>query len=465
MEKTLAKDRLGTDPIGKLLFRMATPSIVAMIMQALYNTIDSIYVAKISPASLAAITLAYPIQMIAGAMSTGIGVGINSSISRSLGEGHPEKSSKAAANGMVLGLFSMGLMILFGLFGVRWYLGLYTNDPAVISAGLTYIRTISLLSVGIIFTQISFSILQGSGNMLIPMACQIAGCITVIGLDPLFILGFKMGILGAALASSTAQIVAMIIGMVGVFVVNRKNLPITAKDFKLDGPILKDILSVGVPSALTQATTSVVSGIVNKVIAYYGTAAISVYGGFTRLSTFGILPVFGVTRGMNPILGYSYGAKNKKRFLQTQRLACITAEIISCITGLFFLLFPHVALKMISASPEMFEFGVSSYRILSITLFINGVSIVLAQSFPPAKRSYLTMIYSLLRQVALLIPLSIVLSKLLGINGVWIGLAITDYAAFFIVLLMSIWFRRTVLGKWDDDPIDANNTAEKQEAN
>ena len=463
MGAMLAKDRLGTDPVGKLLFRMAAPSVVAMIMQALYNTVDSMYVAKISSASLAAVTLAYPIQMITGAMSTGIGVGINSSISRSLGEGKPEKSSKSAANGMVLGLISVGIMILFGLFGVRWYLGLYSKDQAVIEAGMIYIRTISLLSVGTIFTQISFSILQGSGNMLIPMACQIAGAITVLGLDPLFILVFKMGIRGAALASSTAQIVAMGIGMTGVFFVNRKNLPISRRDFKLEGPILKDILSVGIPSALTQATTSVVSGIVNKVVAQYGTASISVYGGYTRLSTFGILPVFGVTRGMNPILGYSYGAKNKKRFIQTQTLACITATIISSISGLFFLFFPQVALRMISATKEMTEFGVSSYRILSLCLFINGMSIALSQCFPPAKRSYLTMIYSVLRQVALLIPLTVLLSKLWGRTGVWIGLVITDYAAFFIILFMTIWFRRTVLGKWDDKPTNDNIASDKQE--
>ncbi|MBO6048861.1 MAG: MATE family efflux transporter [Spirochaetales bacterium] len=465
MGKALAKDRLGTDPVGKLLFRMAAPSVVAMVMQAMYNTIDSVYVAKISSASLAAITLAYPIQMITGAMSTGIGVGINSSISRSLGEGHPEKSSKAAANGMLLGLISLVIMVLFGLFGVRWYLGLYTDDAAVIEAGLIYIRTICLLSIGTIFTQISFSILQGSGNMLIPMVCQIAGCLTVLGLDPLFILVFKMGVGGAALASSTAQIISMFIGLFGVFYVNRKNLPIRRGDFKPQGAVLKDILSVGVPSALTQATTSIVSGIVNKIVAQYGTATISVYGGFSRISTFGILPIFGVTRGMNPILGYSYGAKNKKRFTQTQRLACITASIISSVTGLFLLLFPNVALGMISASQEMLTFGVNAYRILSISLFINGISISLSQCFPPAKRSYLTMIYSVLRQLAFLIPLTLLLSKIWGRTGVWIGLVITDYLAFFVILFMSIWFRRTVLNKWDENPINENNTAITQEAN
>ncbi|MBP5163365.1 MAG: MATE family efflux transporter [Spirochaetales bacterium] len=431
---SLQRERLGTDPIRKLLFRMAAPSIVAMVMQALYNTVDSIFVSHISPASLAAITLAYPVQMITGAMSTGIGVGINSSISRSLGEGKPEKSSRAAANGMLIGLISVGIMILFGLFGVNAYLNFYSKDPEVIAAGMIYIRTISLLAVGTIFTQISFSILQGSGNMLIPMVCQIAGCITVLILDPLFILVFKIGIIGAALASSTAQIISMGIGMYGVFVRNRKNLPVRPHDFKLEGAVVKDILAVGVPSALTQATTSVVAGIVNKIIAQYGTATITIYGGYTRISTFGVLPVFGVTRGMNPILGYSYGAKNRKRFMETQRLACMTATAISVLAALFFIIFPNAVLQMIHATDEMRTFGVSAYRILGISLFINGLSICLSQCFPPAKRSYLTMIYSVLRQVGLLIPLTILFSKLWGRTGVWVGIVLTDYLAFFIVI-------------------------------
>ncbi len=456
---SLERDRLGTEPIKKLLFRMAAPSVVAMIMQALYNTVDSIFVSHISPASLAAITLAYPIQMITGALSTGIGVGINSSISRGLGEGKHDKSSRAAANGMLLGLISVGLMILFGLFGVGTYLSFYTKDPEVLEAGMIYIRTISLLSIGTIFTQISFSILQGSGSMLIPMICQIAGCITVLCLDPLFILVFKMGIIGAALASSTAQIISTGIGMYGVFVRNRKNLPVRPKDFIPEGAVVKDILAVGVPSALTQATSSIVAGIVNKIIAQYGTATISIYGGFTRISTFGVLPVFGVTRGMNPILGYSYGAKNKKRFQETQRLACITAAIISTLSALFFIFFPNAVLKMIHATDEMRAFGKSALRILCISLFINGVSISLSQCFPPAKRSYLTMIYSVLRQVALLIPLTLLFSKLWGRTGVWFGLVLTDYVAFFIVLGMSFWFRKKVLDKWD-----INNTEIKQEA-
>ena len=445
---TLAKDRLGTDPIGRLMFRMAAPSVVAMIMQALYSTVDSIFVGKISASSLAAITLAYPVTMFSGAMSTGIGVGINSSIARSLGAGEPEKSSKAAVNGMAIGLVSVVIMILFGLFGVRWFLGLYTSDAKVISDGVIYIRTISLLAFGQIFTQISFSILQGSGNMMIPLFSQIAGAVSVLILDPLLILVFKMGIQGAGLASSFAQIVSMGVGMYGVFVVNRKNLEVRFRGFRPDGAVIKDILSVGIPSMLTQATTSVVSGITNKIIAGYGSTAISVYGGYSKISSFGILPVFGVTRGMTPILGYSYGAKNRERFLQTRKIAIVCAFVISSLCGLFFVLLPHVALNMISANEQMREIGMTAYRILGTPLFISGISIVFSQSFPPAKRSYLTMIYTISRQVGILIPLCLILSGKFGLTGVWAGYALTDYLAFLIVLVMSIIFRRRVLDKW-----------------
>ena len=442
--------KLGTEPVGKLMFTMATPSVVAMIMQALYSTVDSIFVGRISATSLAAITLAYPITMFSGAMSTGIGVGINSSISRNLGAGTPEKSEKAAVNGMAIGFVSVLIMILFGLFGVRPFLGLYTSDPELIRDGIIYIRTISLLAFGQIFTQISFSILQGSGNMVIPLLSQIAGAISVLILDPLLILVFHMGIQGAGLASSFAQIISMCVGMYGVFVVNRNNLKVRMRGFRPDKEIIKDILSVGIPSMLTQATTSVVSGITNKIISVYGSTAIAVYGGFSKLSNFGILPVFGVTRGMTPILGYSYGAKNRERFIQTRRIALACAFVISWATALFFVLLPNVALDMIGANEEMRAIGMSAYRILGTTLFVSGISIVLAQSFPPAKRSYLTMIYTIVRQAGILVPFCMLFSRSYGLPGVWTGYALTDYAALGVVIVMTYVFQKRVLDKWTE---------------
>ena len=448
--KTLARERLGSDPIGKLMFRMAAPSIVAMIMQSLYNTIDSIFVGKISPASLAAVTLAFPVSMFTGAISTGIGVGINSSIARGLGEGDPDRPSKAAANGLMIGFISYAVMLLLGIFGAKWFIGMYSKEEEVVTAGIIYVRTITMLSFGQIFTQITFSILQGSGNMVIPLFSQIAGAATVLALDPLFILVFKLGVMGAGMASGCAQIVSMGVGLYGVFVRNRSNLPVTLRKFRPDGKVIADILAVGIPSALTQATTSVVSGIVNKVIARYGSVAISVYGGYSKISSFGTLPVFGVTRGMTPILGYSYGAKNRARFLAARRLAAITAFIISSLAGVFFLTMPQVVLNMINATDEMRQIGMTAYRILGLSLFITGVAIVFAQSFPPAKRSYLTMAYTIARQVGLLIPFILLLSKLLGMTGVWWAYVVTDYLAFGIVFGMSIWFRKKVLDTWPD---------------
>lgn len=447
----VSHEKLGTEPVNTLLLKMALPSVIAMLMQALYNSVDSMFVAKISSESLAAVTLAFPVSMIIGAMSTGIGVGINSSISRNLGADDVKSASKAAANGMLLGFGTVAIMIAFGLLGTDWYLRLYTDDPAVISAGVTYVRTVSLLAFGNIFTQISFSVLQGSGNMTFPMISQLVGGACVIALDPLFIFGLGMGILGAAVASSLSQAIAMAIGMYGIFVRNRENLPVSREDFRPDAAVMKDILAVGIPSALTQATTSVVSGIISKMIAGYGTAAISVYGGYTRFSTFGILPVFGVTRGMNPILGYSFGAKNKERFKETEKLAIIAGLIITAIAGAVFLFAPDLILRLISATPEMMEVGRPAYRILALPLFVNGISIVMSQSFPPAKRSYLTMIYTILRQVGIMIPFCIIGGRKWGMTGIWIGYAATDFFAVMVVTGMTIWFYRNVINKLGEE--------------
>lgn len=449
--KEITHDKLGTEPVDKLLFSMALPSVIAMIMQALYNSADSMFVAKISSGSLAAVTLAFPVSMIIGAMSTGIGVGINSSISRNLGADDVEAAGKAAANGIMLGFGAVLVMVLFGLFGPEWYLKLYTDDPEVIAAGVTYIRTISLLAFGNIFTQISFSVLQGSGNMTFPMISQLVGGACVLVLDPLLIFGLGMGVLGAAVASSLCQAISMSISMYGIFVRNRENLPVTFKGFRPDGEIIKDILAVGIPSALTQATTSVVSGIISKLIAGYGTAAISVFGGYSRFTTFGILPVFGVTRGMNPILGYSYGARDKDRFKATHNLAIKAGSVFTLITGLVYLIAPGMMLKLISATPEMLEIGRPAYRILALPLFVSGAAIVLSQAFPPAKRSYLTMIFAILRQLVIMIPLCMICGKTWGMTGIWAGYAATDYLGLIVVTIMTVWFRKKVINKLGED--------------
>ena len=216
-----------------------------LLMQAMYNTVDSMYVSRISDGSLAAVTLAFPVQMIMGALSTGIGVGINSSISRNLGAKNYKEASAAAANGLMLGLFTVAIMAAFGLLGAGKFVSIYTDDPEVLEAGTAYLRLICLLGFGSIFSQLSFSVLQGSGSMLIPMISQISGGLVVIILDPILIFTAGMGIHGAAVASSTAQAVSMLIGMYGIFVVNKANLPVSFRGFRPDLTIIRDILAVG----------------------------------------------------------------------------------------------------------------------------------------------------------------------------------------------------------------------------
>lgn len=445
--QTVGRERLGTEPVNRLLLSMAAPSVIAMLMQSVYSIINSSFVAAKGEAAFNAVLLADPVTMIIGALSTGIGVGINSSISRCLGSANPEGASRAAGNGLVLGFVTTAVFILFGLIGPRPYMRIFTEDREVIGYGVDYIRTISLLAFGSIFTQVSFSIMQGSGSMAVPMVSQLVGGACAVGLNPLFIYVFDLKVLGTALATACSQIVSMCIGLYCVFRINRRNLPIAKRDFRLSGHVVRDILAVGVPSALTQATTSVVSGIIYKMISANGTAAVAAYGGYTRYSGFGTLTVFGITRGMNPILGYSYGAGDKKRFLDTERLAALWASAVTVVTALLFILGPGLILRMISATPETARIGETAYPILGIPMIITGASIVLVQAFPPAKRSYLTMIHTLLRQVALLVPLCTLLSRSRGLEGVWYGYAATDLIAFWIAIVMTIRFKQTVLDK------------------
>ena len=442
------QEALASEPVKRLLFSMAGPSIIAMLMQAMYNTVDSMYVSRISSGSLAAVTLAFPVQMIMGALSTGIGVGINSCISRNLGAKNIKEASAAAANGLMLGLFTVAIMVAFGLLGSEAFVSLYTDDPEVKAAAVTYVRTICLLGFGSIFSQLSFSVLQGSGSMLFPMISQISGGLIVIILDPILIFTCKMGIYGAAVASSMAQAVSMLIGLYGIFRVNMENLPVTFRGFRPDFAIIRDILAVGVPAAMTQATTSIVAGIVNKEIARFGTTAVSVYGAYSKLSSFATLPVFGVTRGMNPILGYCCGAGNSSRFRETEKLAVITANSWTFICFLMFMFIPRIMLGWMNATPEMYEVGVRSFRLLAISMSFLGASIVMTQVFPPIKKSYISLISALMRQVVFLIPLTMILSGMIGLNGVWIGICLADTLNFVFVIVMNIWLMRKVLPEW-----------------
>ncbi len=443
-----AYEALANEPVRSLLLKMAGPSIVAMLMQALYNTVDSMYVSRISSGSMAAVTLAYPVQMIMGALSTGIGVGINSAISRSLGAKDSQKAAKAAANGLSLGLITVVVMILFGIFGSQPFVSMYTSDPEVLTGGIIYVRTICFLAVGSIFSQLTFSVLQGSGSMVIPMLSQITGGVLVIILDPILIFSMKLGIQGAAIASSCAQIVSMLIGMYGIFKLNQNNLPVTFRGFRPDFAVIKDILTVGVPAALTQATTSIVAGIVNKQIAIYGTDAVRLYGSFTKLNSFATLPVFGVTRGMNPILGFCAGEKNKKRFLETRNFAMKLANGWTLFCFLLFQLVPTVLLGMMNIKGDLVPEGIATYRLLSLSLTIMGCSIVMTQLFAPVKKSYISMASALLRQVVLLVPLTILLGKPFGMHGIWIGIQCADFLNFLFIIAMNIWLRKKVLSTW-----------------
>ena len=442
------QEALASEPVRSLLFKMAGPSIIAMLMQAMYNTVDSMYVSRISDGSLAAVTLAFPVQMIMGALSTGIGVGINSSISRNLGAKNYKEASAAAANGLMLGLFTIAIMAAFGLLGAAKFVSIYTDDPEVLEAGTAYLRLICLLGFGSIFSQLSFSVLQGSGSMLIPMISQISGGLVVIILDPILIFTAGMGIHGAAVASSTAQAVSMLIGMYGIFVVNKANLPVSFRGFRPDLTIIKDILAVGIPAAMTQATTSIVAGIVNKQIAVFGTATVAVYGAYSKLSSFATLPVFGVTRGMNPILGYCCGAENSKRFDETEKLAVIVANSWTFFCFLMFMFIPRTMLGWMNATPEMYEIGVTSFRLLAMSMCILGASIVMTQIFPPLKKSYISLTSALMRQVLFLLPLTILFSKAIGMNGIWIGICTADVLNFIYVIIMNIWVRKKVFTKW-----------------
>ena len=313
-------NKMGTEPIGKLLLSMSLPAMFSMLIQALYNIVDSIYVAQIGEHALTAVSLAFPVQNLMIAVSVGTGVGLNSLISRRLGERREKEASAAATHGVLISFAESLLFLLFGLFFCRMFFSAFTSDSTVIQMGVDYTSIVTIFSFGS-FIQINLEkTLQATGNMFYPMVFQLIGAITNIILDPIFIFGWfglpAMGVAGAAIATVAGQILAM---LYAVYVMVRKEhaVHITFKGFHFSGAIVRDIFQVGFPSIIMQSIGSVMIMALNNILIVFSQAAVAVLGVYFKLQSFVFMPVFGLGAGALPIMGFNYGARNKKRLMHT----------------------------------------------------------------------------------------------------------------------------------------------------
>lgn len=438
MQQTATKEnKMGSMPIHTLLLNMAIPMMISMMVQALYNIVDSLFVSRISENALTAVSLAFPIQNLMIAIATGTGVGINALLSRSLGENNQKEANEAAKNGIFLAFLSSIVFFFFGLFGSGFFFHTQTDISEIIEGGTLYLQICTMLSFGI-FGVITFErLLQATGRTLYSMITQTTGAVINIILDPIFIFGLfgmpKLGVAGAALATVIGQIASCILAAV-INVKKNKEISLEMKNFRPNLDTIKKIYAVGIPSIIMASISSVMTFGINKILMVFSSTATAVFGIYFKLQSFIFMPVFGLNNGMIPIIAYNYGAQKRKRITQTIRLSVIYATIIMILGFFIFQIFPNKLLMMFDASEHMFSIGIPALRIISASFIFAGVSIVLSTVFQAVGKGMSSLIISLVRQLIILLPLAYILSNI-SLDAIWIAFPISELLALLVSIL------------------------------
>lgn len=439
---SLKENKMGTQPISKLLISMSLPIMISMLVQALYNIVDSIFVAKISEDALTAVSLAFPVQNLMIAIGAGTGVGINALLSRSLGEKNFKRANEAANNGIFLIIPSFLLFLLFGIFFTGIFYRAQTKDAAIIEYGRQYMSVITVFGLGL-FSQMTFEkLLQATGKTVLSMYTQGLGAIINIILDPCFIFGLgffpKMGVTGAAVATVIGQFSAALLGL---FLNVRYNgeITINPKQYSPKISIIKKIYAVGLPSIIMQSIGSVMTFGFNKILIGFSKTAVAVFGVYFKLQSFIFMPVFGLNNGLIPIMAYNFGAKKKSRILATMKYAFIYAVSIMMLGTVIMQLFPAQLLGFFEASDKMLKIGIPALRIISLHFMVAAFGIILSSSLQALGHGIYAMIMSFTRQLVVLLPAAFILSKIGGLGYVWWSFLIAE---FFSVLIGYISFSK-----------------------
>ncbi len=420
---------MGTMPVNKLLISMSLPMMISMLVQALYNIVDSIFVAQLSENALTAVSLAFPMQSLMIAAATGIGVGINALLSRSLGEKAFDRANRAAMNGIFVELAACVIFMILGLTITQTFYELQVGKGEITDLGVEYLSIVTVFSLGI-FMQITCErLLQATGKTVYTMCTQGLGAIINIIFDPILIFGLcgapKMGIAGAAAATVLGQFVAAILALILNIKKNRE-IHITLKGFRPDGHIIRTILAVGIPSIIMQAIGSVMVFCFNKILNGFSSTAVAVFGVYFKLNSFVFMPVFGLNNGMVPIIAYNYGAHSRERMTKTIKYSVCYAVAIMIIGLAVIQIFPDKLLELFNASETMMSMGITALRIISLSFCFAGVCIVFSSVFQALGKGVISMLVSFVRQLVILLPAAYLLSLLGDVNLVWWSFIIAE---------------------------------------
>ena len=450
------ENKMGVMPVGRLILNMSLPMILSMLVQALYNIVDSVYVSRVSEAALTAVSLSFPAQNLMIGLATGTGVGVNALLSRALGAKDSDRANRVAENGVFLALVGYAVFLIFGLFASRAFIAAQTSQPEIIQYGEDYLSVVCCLSFGL-FGQVMFErLMQATGRTIYTMYTQGVGAIINIILDPIFIFNFGMGVKGAAIATVIGQIVAFILAAV---INHHKNHDVKLKlrEFRPSGEIIGHIYSIGFPSVIMMAIGSVMTFLMNKILILYTTGketSATVFGVYFKLNSFVFMPVFGLNNGVIPIIGYNYGARNRLRMLQTVKYALLFAFGFMLVGTVIFLAFPNVLLNLFDATELMLVIGVPALRIIASTFIVAGVCIALGSVFQALGYGIYSMLVSLARQLLVLLPAAWILARLGQSVGndnlVWLSFPIAELVSLAVTLLLFGRLYRKVIRELPD---------------
>lgn len=421
MQKT---NIMQSETIPRLLFKMSFPMMLSMLIQALYNVVDSIFVAMVSETALTAVSLAFPLQNLLIAAAVGTGVGVNSLLSRRLGEGRTEEANAVASSALFLALALSVIFIAIGLFLAKPFLALFTDSSELLELSASYSRICLIISFGCMFSITIEKLIQATGNSVQPMTMQLTGAIMNIVLDPVFIFFFGLGVNGAAIATVLGQIGSMVLAF--IFLKKNSYITIRLKDIRPKAKIIGEIYQVGLPTIIMNSIGTVMVSVINAILIGFSATAVSVFGVYFKLQSFVFMPVFGLNNGIIPILGFNYGARNRKRMTATMKLGLVVALTIMILGTLLFQLFPSELLSLFSASEEMYAIGIPALRIISLCFIPAAISIILISSFQATGFGLASMMVSIIRQLLVLCPAAFILSRFFGINGVWASFALAE---------------------------------------
>ena len=429
---------MANKPIFPLLMKMAIPPMLSMLIQSMYNIIDSIFVAKLGEKALTALSLAFPLQNLSLAFSVGLGVAINALIAQNLGAKKNNLANNIASHGIFLSLLHSLLFIFIGVFLIKPFFSIFTNDPETLNYAITYGSIVITFTFGSIIHITIEKMFQATGNMIIPMFLQVVGAVVNIILDPILIFGIngylKLGVSGAAIATIIGQISTCLLA---ILLFRKKSfLKLSLTTFKPNLQIIKNIYSIAIPSGVMTALPSILVTLLNGLLTTVNQSAIAFLGIYFKLQSFVYMPANGLIQGMRPLISYNFGAKHFERVKKIIKVSIIVTSVILCSGTLIFMTFPKFILSWFNATSSLLNIGIIGLRIFSICFIVSSVSIVISGTFESLGNGKYSLTISLLRQLIITVPLAHILLFLIGLNGVWLSFLIAECIASIVSIIL-----------------------------